>query len=53
MPNTTDMSVGACRSPLKNKHFDKLNVPIDVKLTLTNNHTQRVTLISIYSKICL
>ena len=44
MLNTTDMSVLACRRPIKNKHFDKLNVTIDVKLTITNNYTQRVTI---------
>jgi hypothetical protein len=42
MPNTTDISVGACRRPIKNKPFDKLHVTIDVKLTLTNNYTQWV-----------
>jgi hypothetical protein len=44
MPNTTDMSVGACRRTLKNKHFDKLNVTIDMKLTLTNNYTKGLKL---------
>ena len=31
MPNTTDMLVRDCRRPIKNKHFDKLNVTIDLK----------------------
>ena len=42
MPNTSDMSVCSCLRPIKNNHFDKLNVTLDVKLTLTNNYTQRV-----------